>query len=112
MGPDFTCKNCTLQLMAFETGGLGESECCVYHPECEDMYGDLGDDVCCAAQQYFSCANININGGSRSRNAVCKQPNNWGLRDYKCNYYQEEESSNAWPEQSDGTLRLKTSGSI
>merc|ERR1719295_1681600 len=107
--PDMTCHNCTLQLIGFQTNNVDEDECCLYHPECEDLYGDTG--ACCGTTQYFSCANININGGSRTRNDVCKQPNDWGFRDFTCNYFMAEESTNAWTETNDG-LSLVTSGTI
>ena len=54
-----------------------KSQCCVYHPDCEETElrgNDLDTDPCCVGPQYYSCANININGGSRGRDAVCKQP--------------------------------------
>jgi len=103
--PDMTCRNCTLQLMGFETQNLDNDECCAYHSEDED-------ERTCELQQYYSCANIDIVGGSRDRSDVCRQPNGWAFRDYKCNYYRDESSATAWSLQGDGTLKLKTSGSI
>lgn len=101
--PDMTCRNCTLQLMGFEVQNRDNADCCAYH----DQFNRT-----CPLQQYYSCANIDIVGGSRPRSEVCRQPNDWAFRDYKCNYYRELSSVDAWSEQSDGTLKLKTSGSI
>jgi len=108
--PDMQCTNCTLQLIGFQTGGNDESSCCLYTPDCSDQFDD---EICCGDTQYFSCSNIDIKGGSRSRNDVCTQPNSWGFRDFKCNYFMAEESESAWEVDGDGTtLNLITSGSF
>jgi len=107
--PDMNCENCTLQLIGMQTNGRGEDNCCLYHPDCEAVFGNNAN--CCGGSQYYSCANINIVGGSRSRDEVCKQPNDWGFRDFKCNYFMAEESENAWTTQGD-SLSLVSSGSI
>jgi len=106
--PDFTCKNCTLQMLAFQTDIQDfetDSTCCAYNSN---------DTKTCPLTQYYSCANININGGSRSRSDVCVQPSGWANRDLSCNYYRSMASTNAWEmvSGSNTTLRLKTSGSI
>jgi len=101
--PDITCRNCTLQLMAFQEQNLGNDDCCAYHNDTMKT---------CGQSQYYSCANIDIVGGSRSRDDECRQPNGWAFRDYKCNYYRELSSQNAWSQNGNNELVLKTSGSI
>ena len=47
-----------------------------------------------------------------NQHVVCLQMvSDWGLRDYKCNYFMAEESDNAW-ESRNGGLSLVTSGTI
>jgi len=110
--PDMTCRNCTLQLIGMQTSGRNAGNCCLYHPDCEtdDTFEDAN---CCGGNQYYSCANINIVGGSRPRDEVCKQPHDWAFRNFTCNYFMQEESDNAWTTDGDtGNLKLVTSGSI
>jgi len=103
--PDMTCKNCTLQLIGFQTGDLTDGECCAYNNN---------DTKTCALNQYYSCANININGGKRDRADVCVQPEGWAYRSLACNYYRDERSTSAWAQDDNdaSNLILKTSGSI
>merc|ERR1712013_902530 len=49
--PDITCRNCTLQLMAFQEQNLGNDDCCAYHNDTMKT---------CGQSQYYSCANIDI----------------------------------------------------
>jgi len=101
--PDMTCRNCTLQLMAFQTQNRVNDDCCAFHSQFNRT---------CEINQYYSCANIDIVGGSRSREEVCRQPNDWAFRDFKCNYYRDESSGTAWEMDGNGVLNLQTSGSI
>lgn len=103
--PDMNCKNCTLQLLGLQNTGKGNDECCAYTNNATKS---------CQLQQYYSCANININGGKRDRKDVCAQPDNWAYRDLPCNYYKAEASTNAWTPMNgdESNLVLKTSGSV
>merc|ERR1712228_30834 len=103
--PDMNCKNCTLQLLGLQNTGKANDECCAY---------TNNDTNSCGLQQYYSCANININGGKRDRKDVCVQPEGWQYRDLPCNYYKAESSANAWSFEgnAENELVLKTKGSI
>eukprot|EP01084_Bolivina_argentea_P263412 445850_1 len=99
--PTYTCRNCTLQLINFQTSGLDDDSCCAY---------TNNDTKTCGAAQYWSCANVDITGGT-SDDKSCYQPSDWAFRDYACNYYSSESSASAWEEVNSTTLWLLTGDS-